>query len=151
MNPKQLKEIIIKPALEAIAAYSPAALSLVFGTACVESNCGEAIRQEPSGPALGIFQMELDTHQDIFENYLSYNPILREKVLKLFCPGMTVEQNICCNLMYAAAMCRIHYLRFPGEIPQSIEGQAEYWKKYYNTSKGKGSVAGFIKAYRNVK
>lgn len=149
MNSKQLKEFIIKPALEAIGAYSPAALSLVYGTACVESSCGEYIRQEPSGPALGIFQMELDTHQDIYENYLRYNPVLKEKVLKLFCQGMTVEQNLCSNLMYAAAMCRIHYLRFPGEIPQSVEGQAEYWKRFYNTGSGKGTVAGFIKAYRN--
>ena len=29
-------------------------------------------------------------------------------------------------------------------IPDTVEGRAEYWKKYYNTSAGKGTVKGYL-------
>lgn len=148
MNHRQLRNLVIKPALKSIGCYSPSAESLVFGTACVESNCGEWLRQNPNGPALGIFQMEMKTYNDIMKNYLNYRPDLKAKVLALFCEGMTAEENLICNLMFAAAMCRVHYLRFPAVIPSTIEGQAEHWKTFYNTVKGKGTPKKFIEAYR---
>lgn len=32
----------------------------------------------------------------------------------------------------------------PGTIPNTLEGQAKYWKEHYNTSSGKGTVEDFI-------
>ena len=40
----------------------------------------------------------------------------------------------------AVLMARIHYYRFPGAVPETIQGQAEYYKAHYNTVAGKGSV-----------
>ena len=41
-------------------------------------------------------------------------------------------------------MARIHYRRVPSPLPKlSLVGLAYYWKKYYNTVKGKGSVNEF--------
>lgn len=147
MDAKQLRNEIIKPALVAVGLYSKPAEDLVFGTACVESNCGEYLRQI-NGPALGIFQMEPATHDDIYKNFLKYKPELKARVMRLFSPGLSVSENLKSNLMYAAAMCRIYYLRAPLPIPEDLQGQAEYWKKYYNTVKGKGSVEKYIAAYR---
>lgn len=147
MKATQLKELIIKPALNKIDLYSKEALELVFGTACVESCAGEYIRQFPAGPALGIFQMELATYNDLFKNYLNNRPGLKAKVMTLYCPGMTVEENLTTNLIFAAAMCRIHYLRASAPIPGDLSGWAAYWKKYYNTKYGKGTPEKFIKAY----
>lgn len=147
MNPKQLRNEVIKPALVAIGLYSKQAEDLVFGTACVESQCGEFICQI-NGPAVGIFQMEPATHEDIYKNFLKYKPELKAKVMKLASPGLTAAENLKSNLIYAAAMCRIYYLRAPLPVPEDLHGQAEYWKKFYNTSKGKGSVQKYLDAYK---
>lgn len=45
MKAVQLKDLVIQPALEKIELYSPEAVALVLGTACVESQCGEFLRQ----------------------------------------------------------------------------------------------------------
>lgn len=148
MNPKQLRELIIRPALKALNLYSTESEDLVFGTACVESKCGEYLQQIPSGPALGIFQMEIDTYNDIMKNYLSFRPSLKAKLMALYCEGITAEQNLIGNLMFAAAMCRIHYLRQPQAIPQDFEEQAQFWKDHYNTKSGKGTVQHYLEAYR---
>ena len=51
------------------------------------------------------------------------------------------------NHTLAAALCRIHYRRVSAPLPQAedIEGQAEYWLRYYNAG-GKGSVQHFLDA-----
>ena len=61
MKAVQIKDLVIIPALEKIELYSPEAVTLMLGTACVESQCGEYLQQVPSGPALGIFQIEMAT------------------------------------------------------------------------------------------
>lgn len=149
MNAKQLRTEIIRPALVAVGLYSKPAEDLVFGTACVESNCGEYLRQI-NGPALGVFQMEPATHDDIYKNFLKYKQDLKARVMKLSAPGLSAAENLKSNLMYAAAMCRIHYLRVSQPIPEDLQGQAEYWKKYYNTAKGKGSVEKYLDAYQGA-
>ena len=55
------------------------------------------------------------------------------------------------NHRYAAAMCRIHYRRQPGELWKldTVEKVAEYWKEFYNTPKGKGTVEHFLEAWES--
>lgn len=148
MKAKQLRNLVIKPALEKIDLYSPEAETLLVATACVESQCGVAIKQWPNGPALGIFQIEPDTYYDLLKNFLSYRSELKTKLMSLFCEGMTAEENLTCNLMFQAAVCRLIYFRKPDKIPSTLEGLAVYWKKYYNTPAGKGTPQKFIEAYR---
>jgi len=45
-------------------------------------------------------------------------------------------------------MARIHYLRIADKIPSTLEGQAAYWKKYYNSEKGAGTVEEYIANYK---
>ena len=47
-----------------------------------------------------------------------------------------------------AALCRLHYRRDSKPIPSwdSIETQGKYWKRVYNTHKGRGTVKHFMKA-----
>ena len=54
------------------------------------------------------------------------------------------------NLYYAVAMCRIHYYRVSEALPNDLEGMARYWKKYYNTELGKGTVEEFIHNYEQA-
>lgn len=40
---------------------------------------------------------------------------------------------------------RLHYLRCKGSVPNTLIGRAEYWKKYFNTALGKGTVDEYIR------
>lgn len=149
MNKDQLMDYVIIPALTSIKAFTPASANLVFGTACVESNCGEYIHQI-NGPALGIFQMEPATHDDIWNNFIKHRKILEGNLMNA-CnfSKYPVSRELITNLRYAAIMCRIHYLRVPEALPphDDVEKMAIYWKKYYNTNQGKGKVEHFINKY----
>jgi hypothetical protein len=49
------------------------------------------------------------------------------------------------NPLLSGLAARLSLMRFKKAIPEDLEGQAELWKKKYNTSKGQGSAAEFIK------
>ena len=151
MNAKQLRLEVIRPILQYLDLWSKNAENLVFGTACQESNCGEYIRQigcKDEVGAFGIYQMELATHNDIWDNFLKYKPQLAEKIQALKIPGLTDAKNLEYNLAYSTAMCRIHYYRVPSAIPDGLYGQAQYWKKYYNTELGKGTIEQYQSNYK---
>jgi hypothetical protein len=142
MNLEQLRELVIRPALQHIELWSAAAENLVIGTALVESKA-EYLHQV-NGPALGLWQMEPATHDDIWLNFLKYNASLREWVKELqttaaFTSGAT---ELIGNLYYGAAMCRIHYRRVKEALPHAKDAEAmsRYWKTHYNSSLGAGTV-----------
>jgi len=144
----QVRLYIIRPTLVALDLWSQPAEDLVLGTAIQESRL-QYLRQLGGGPALGLWQMEPATHEDIWNNYLEPKPQLRIKVLGAagFYVRPTAEALVY-NLRYAAAMCRVHYLRVPGAIPADLRGQAEYWKRSYNTPLGKGTPAQYVASWR---
>ena len=79
LDTKQLRTRIVRPTLQVIGLWSPSAENLVMGTAMQESRC-TYLKQLGKGPAIGIFQMEPMTFQDIYDNFLSYQHELRAKV-----------------------------------------------------------------------
>lgn len=142
MNLEQLRELVIRPALKHIDLWSAAAENLVLGTALVESKA-EYIHQV-RGPALGLWQMEPATHDDIWANYLRYQHELTDKLDELTTPAAITHgaQELIGNLYYGAAMCRILYRRVREPLPseRDAEGMARYWKRFYNTELGAGTV-----------
>ena len=146
INLEQLKNYIIVPTLKQIDCYSVDAVNLLLGTALQESRGGMFLRQL-NGPACGIYQMEPATAQDIIDNYLKYKNPLLEKVFSFYNYHDSLEDNLTGNLFFATAMCRVHYLRVKESLPKTPLGYATYWKKYYNTSKGKGNVEEFLDKY----
>ena len=151
INSYQLRKYIVVAELERLGLYSKAAENLLMGTAAQESKLGEYLKQLGGGPARGIFQMERATEKDLWHNYLAYKPKLRRKIFDITAsktPYYTDE--ILYNLRYAAAMTRIHYLRVKESLPDAddVAGLAQYWKKYYNTHLGKGTVDEFVKNYK---
>lgn len=147
MNIKQLRVEVVRPVLQKLDLWNREAEDLLIGTACQESSCGYYIRQlncEENIGAFGIYQMELATADDIFTNFLDYKQILKEKVLSFKTKTMDNAENLKWNLAYSTAMCRIHYYRVKEQIPAGIYGQAQFWKKYYNTEYGKGTIEEYL-------
>ncbi len=149
-----LRDYVINPTLKYLGDnfYSKSAVNLLLGTAAAESNLGEYLHQLNGGPALGIYQMEPRTHCDIYMNYLLYHHELRYKINKLLVSVFNKRKNLIFNLAYATAISRVHYYRVSESLPEhdDIDGLANYWKKYYNTEKGKGTVEKFIDKYNNL-
>lgn len=46
--------------------------------------------------------------------------------------------------LLAFIVCRLHYKLRPERIPMDIHGRAEYWKKFYNSELGKGTVEEYV-------
>jgi hypothetical protein len=146
MNPKHFHNYIILPTLEFIDSRHPAAPKLILGTCLVESDL-TYVQQLGGGPARGFNQMEKVTFDDIWSNFLVYRPDLEKKVRKLTIRGLDLFDQMHCNMALMVAMTRVHYYRVSDPLPKSsnIEGLAEYWKQWYNTSKGKGEVEDFMR------
>lgn len=144
INTKQLIELVIQPTLIDLNLYSLKAEMLLAGTCAQESHMGTYIAQV-NGPALGIYQMEKATHDDIWKNYINSH-----ETLKKFLPGLGFSEDLIYDLRYATLMARIHYLRvkqplpYSGTTPTCIAAFADYWKRHYNTPKGKGTEQQFI-------
>lgn len=150
INARDLRKFIIKPALVAIDLYSPEAEELVLATAIHESEMGFYLHQV-EGPALGIYQMEPQTYVDCYDNFLKFNPRLLDKILSyLKYSELPEPARLISDLSLATIMCRIKYFRAPARLPSNINdiyGLAHYWKQYYNTELGSGTVDKFVKSY----
>ena len=148
---EQFKYLIIDPTLKQSGLYSPEASDLLLGTALVESNL-DYLKQIGGGPALGYFQMEPATFDDIFFRYLGRDD---KKELMYMVNMFLVRQHegavlthpvtqLMTNLPLAVLMARIRYLMVPEPIPESVDGQAAYWKKHYNTVLGAGEEVHYL-------
>lgn len=117
---------------------TPSAVALVMLTAAQESIGGYYIKQL-RGPAQGIFQVEPETEKWILTSINKHQPAVMDIVLSLRFPNNSLN-NLVLNLAYQIAMCRLRYFLAPGALPDAddIDGLAQYWKRHYNTSLGKG-------------
>jgi hypothetical protein len=146
LDPKNLRDYVIFPVCRRLALDTPAAVELLLGTAYKESKL-KFLHQLGAGPALGLWQMEPATHNDIWENFLKYKPTLAQLVRGFFANNPEDATQLMGNLYYACAMVRVHYYRVKEPLPQAgdVAGMARYWKLYYNTPAG----AGTEKEYRD--
>ena len=137
---KEIAEVV----LYKLDAYSDDALALVMRTGMAESGY-RALRQMGDGPAIGFFQVELDTAQDTLDNYVAYRQKLKDKLVGLGL-GNDLEFSLLSNIALQVAFCRLKYRRDKDPIPSwdNLEAQAKYWKKVYNTELGAGTVKHFM-------
>jgi len=126
---------------------------LMLGTAAAES--GLVFRKQfNDGPARGLWQMEPATGRDVFIHFLAFKHELRARLVEMWfeihssiqsIPYIEdIEHHLECYDDFACAMARIHYLRDPDPIPDTLQGQAEYWKRVYNTPTGAGTVEHYL-------
>ena len=122
---------------------SEAALQLVLGTAAHESALGHYIRQV-HGPALGICQMERPTFLDDWSRFFAGHPGLEGRAIALGYRRQPAALEW--DLRLSLVMCRIHYRLVPEPLPAAGDwcGQARYWKRYYNSTAGRGTIKQFL-------
>ena len=145
-NKNQFLNEIILPTLETLGLTTGA--ELLLGTCAVESDFGTYLRQV-KGPALGVFMVEPETHNDLWKNFLGYRPQLAERMRQIAGTSFIKEEILVSNLAYSCAVARVLYYRIPAPLPnpKDVLALAKYWKKYYNTTLGKGTPSHFMKKW----
>ena len=148
----EIKEIV-EYALYKIDSYSDDALALVVRTGMAESGYRALKGYGEGNPAIGFWQVEPATLNDMITNYIHYRSHYKKNLISL---GMNFEKDtimsVMSNMAVQAALCRLHYRRDKDPIPSwdNLEGQASYWKRVYNTVEGRGTVKHFMKANNDV-
>ena len=149
MDADHFRAFVVRPALLRLGLHSAAAETLLVGTALVESGGLRWLRQRGGGPALGLFQIEPATHDDVWTNFLRYRDPLADKAAAFAAPWPSRHEQLITNPAYACVVARLIYYRAPAPLPKAddLVGLARYWKAHYNTALGAGTVPGFLKAY----
>lgn len=90
----------------------------------------------------GIAQYEEITFEDTKKRSMKYQDFIyaRWGVNIAFLQLIELRYNVFLSVLF----CRLFYKLVPEPIPDTLEGRARYWKKYYNTSRGKGTEEHYI-------
>lgn len=141
-----------------------AAVNLLLGTAIQESGLRH-MRQIGGGPALGFYQIEPATYDDLMKTYLFRSAWPRPallaserwrrrrnylEVVKQFEAPTPLMHQLEDNIAYQTAIARFIYWRVSEPLPEAddLKELASYWKRHYNTRLGRGTEAAFILNYR---
>lgn len=150
-NLSQIKRLWIRPALQTIGLDDPAHVNIVTGIGLVESGY-VWLEQLHGGPAKGFWQMEPDTHDDIWKNSLPAPCRSRAASgLNRLLYGQSHSAALMIALpLYGAAMCAVKILLAPEPIPDADDaaGQARYHKRWYNSPLGAASVVANIPGFQ---
>lgn len=144
---KQFHDFILVPTLNSLGLYSKESCQLIIGTGCQESKF-KYIHQNGKGPALGFFQCEPTTYKSIVNRVFVNDRNMKQRFLSILSTEIIPDVNdLIWNLKLACMICRLHYFRVQQKIPLDLQGQAEYYKKYYNTKEGAATVEEYIENY----
>ena len=149
INTEQLRNEIVKPAVASIGLLSDSAINLLLGTCAQESQMGHYIKQI-RGPALSIYQIEPNTYNWVWKWCHDYHPNLYDLCLQTTGYINTPNSsNLIHDLRLATVSCRLKYFSIKEPLPPNEVGLlANYWKKYYNTMLGSGTVEQFVANYK---
>ncbi|WP_333609337.1 hypothetical protein [Arsukibacterium sp.] len=124
--------------------YSPAVVELMAMIVAHESMHGR-YRRQINGPALGLFQIEPPTHDDIWQN----GPGIKRRAAQF-----GIKQDVSQlehSDEYSIFVARHHLMRDPNPIPTDAIAMAEYCKSYWNTVKGKATAEKYLRDWETWK
>ena len=120
-----------------------AAVQLLIETAQAETQLGEYPDKYPYMHGIGLCQFDLIGFEDVKQRTSRKTC---EAIFDRF--GVSIKNVEHRELAYSPLLslifCRLFYRLIPEEIPGDLMGRALYWKKYYNTAKGKGSASKYV-------
>ncbi len=122
LNPRELREMVIRPTLIALGKHSQAAENLLLAIAMVKQ---ENISRfaATNGKAYGIFQIDVPTHQRVWDKYLALHPDLASKIRGLASQREFLKNphlELATNLSYATAIAWALHLAYPQAKKVSI-------------------------------
>jgi hypothetical protein len=142
-NEKQLREFVVVVCGVLGHGASGGAVDLLMETAAQETHCGQFRDPTPRGAGRGVFQMDLIAFNDI-RNRARVADI--NMVIDNFGVDIRIVNHDALDHspLLAAIFCRLFYKLLPSAIPSTMGERAHYWKRFYNTEVGKGTVSEYI-------
>ena len=121
----------------------------MLGTAAVETHCGQYPDDNPKSLGVGLYQhdqIRIDDiqqegeqrHFDIVKNLWGYD-----------IPSIKLAE-LAYDPLLSTICARLGYKRIPEACPSNILDQAVYWKKYWNTGAGKGTIEHYLDSVEEV-
>lgn len=108
-------------------------------TCAVETQLGTFEDRHPDKLGVGAYQFDQIALDDLKKETDTRH---KRKVKRLW--GYDIDtialKDLADDFLLATICCRLKYLRIPQAIPDNYLNRGVYWKKYYNTSKGKGTI-----------
>jgi hypothetical protein len=145
IDPKNFRELIVRPTLQEAALWSEEAEELLLLTAAHETLLGTYLRQgwkalnDGRGVGLGPYSMEPATYrwlQGLYPQSL----------------GSRKAEDMVWDFKLATLAARLRYRVVPQELPsaQDVEGLAKYWDKWYNGNPKAGTWQEAALNYRTL-
>lgn len=131
--------------------YSDEAEALLLMIAAHESKFGLYTKQIGSGPARGLYQVEIGTMEDNYINFINKRSDLNRQIREISGVPEPDEFQLQYNPIFGTIHARLKLYRSPGALPKSYdtEAMAAYAKKYYNTSGGAATEEDYLLAYHH--
>lgn len=117
---------------------------LLIETAAVETKLGHYKDPTPNGAGRGLNQVDPDTFDWLQVKYRDTAiamDILDATGIDI---GRVNHDELDYNPLLSMIWCRLRYCAVPTAIPESQAERAAYWKKFYNTVAGKGTVEHYM-------
>ncbi len=119
------------------------AVEMILETATAETHLGK-LEDRSLKAGMGLTQFD----EKPFYNIRDRNIKRRDLIYKKLGVDITLVkwEDLRYNPFLALLFCRLFYKLISKEIPGTIEQRASYWKKYYNTYLGKGTIKHYLEA-----
>lgn len=122
---------------------------LVLETAAHETDLGRFADHGLYSAGVGLCQFDPIGFADVVQR----TPLaLKRRVRDTFGVdlGQLQHRDLAFSPLLSLLFCRLFYRLKPGRIPDTLDGRAAYWKRWYNTAEGKGTEAEFIADARRL-
>lgn len=157
MIPRAAGFDVTKAAVDAVEAVVPDGTGgqFMLRTAAHESRFGEAPGSFRLAGDRGIFQINTGSaFVEVKRRIALGKGRVAEAAAQLKAAGVVDLANVTeADLdkpVVSAAMARLYYLTHEAPIPKDLDGQARYWKQYYNTDMGAGTPEQFVASAAKV-
>lgn len=142
----QAKEIA-KRVVDVMGGGDPA-YCLILETACAETQLGTYPDRHKEKWGVGLYQHDRINIQDILLHGQRKHFRLIKNVFGYDMNEITLE-DLSLDPLLSTICCRLSYLRIPEPLPTDLYSRAEYWKLYFNTTSGAGTISHYLESVHN--
>ena len=118
--------------------------ALLLETACAETMLGQYKDPTPHSAGSGVTQIDEPTFNWLCDK--NRDRRINDHLIENFCINLNTVQYYELNVdpLLSFLFTRLRYKTITDLVPDTLEGRAAYWKKFYNTSAGAGTASEYI-------
>lgn len=119
------------------------AVRMLLETCAQETHMGQFADASSYRNGVGLYQIDEIAYRDILQRAKDVDKF---KIRDEF--GVVLDdvqyRELAFSPLLATIFARVFYRLIPDVFPADVEGRARYWKKFFNTTAGKGTEAEYL-------